>query len=184
MSDPAAARSLPPPWDVFLAAVDRQLSQPIELHCSGGFVITFCYGLPRPTGDVDYVSIIPYDEQARLQAIAGPDSKLAKKYKVYLQYVGWASLPEDYVQRLVEMFPGRFERLRLLALDPYDLALSKLDRNSPKDREDVAFLARTVPLDPAVLRERYESELRPYLAREKWHDQTLELWLESCFRKV
>jgi hypothetical protein len=30
---------------------------------------------------------------------------------------------------------------------PYDLALSKLERNSQKDRDDVRFLARSVPLD-------------------------------------
>lgn len=183
MPESPGARLLPSPWDDFLVEVDRQLSQPIELHCLGGFVLTVCYGLPRPTNDVNYVSVAPNHAQALLEAIGGRDSKLAKKHRVYLQYVGWVSLPEDYAERLVEMFAGRFERLRLLALEPYDLALSKLERNSPKDREDVQYLARTVPLDPALLRARYESELRPYLAREKWHDQTLQLWLESCFAK-
>ena len=45
------------------------------------------------------------------------------------------------------MFPGAYRNLHLMALDPYDLALSKLERNSQKDRDDVRFLARRVPED-------------------------------------
>jgi hypothetical protein len=71
---------------------------------------------------------------------------------VYLQVVGVVMLPEDYESRLVEMFPGAFKHLRLLALDPYDLALSKIERNSQRDRDDVKHLARVVPFDLEVLR--------------------------------
>jgi len=58
--------------------------------------------------------------------------------------------------------------------------LSKLVRNSPVDREDVAYLAKTVPLSPGVLRTRYQRELRPIIIgdREK-HDRTLDMWIES-----
>lgn len=101
---------------------------------------------------------------------------------MYLQHVTVTSYPDSYDSRLLEMFPGQFERLRIFALDPYDLALTKLDRNTPKDRDDVEYLAKHVPLDPKVLRERYEKELRPYLTRQEWHDQTLQFWLESYFK--
>jgi hypothetical protein len=67
-------------------------------------------------------------------------------------------------------------------LEAHDLALSKLARNSPIDREDVARLARAAPLDQAVLRERYETELRPIIIGDQnRHDQTLALWLEAYF---
>jgi hypothetical protein len=94
-----------------------------------------------------------------------------------------ATMPEDYELRLKEMFPGRrFKKLKILATDPYDLVLSKLERNSPKDQGDVEYLAKTVPLDPKILRDRYEKELRPNLmARESWHDGTLEMWIGSYF---
>jgi hypothetical protein len=40
------------------------------------------------------------------------------------------------------MFPdATWTHLRLFALDPVDLALSKLERNSDRDREDVVGLA-------------------------------------------
>jgi len=51
------------------------------------------------------------------------------KHKIYLDYVGVAKVPEDYEDRLTEMFPGAYRHLRICALDPYDLALSKLERN-------------------------------------------------------
>jgi len=35
------------------------LPEPLDLHCIGGFVICFFYGLPRPTGDIDYYSAVP-----------------------------------------------------------------------------------------------------------------------------
>ncbi len=60
--NPSSVQELPPPWADFLREVDRLISKPIELHCLGGFVITACYGLPRPTADLDYLSIRPPDE--------------------------------------------------------------------------------------------------------------------------
>jgi len=30
------------------------LKEPLQLHCIGGFVICYFYGLPRVTGDIDY----------------------------------------------------------------------------------------------------------------------------------
>ena len=77
---------------------------------------------------------------------------LHKKYKVYLDRVGVAKVPENYEDRLTEIFPKVFKHLRLLALDPYDLALSKLERNIQRDRDDVKHLAKTVPLDLEVLK--------------------------------
>jgi hypothetical protein len=177
-----AEQELPPPWGEFLEEVDKALLEPVELHCIGGFVISLLYGLPRPTGDVDYISAIPRYRIEELERLAGRGSKIAAKYKVHLQHVAVAVMPEDYESRLKEMFPGRFKRLKILAPDPYDLALSKLERNSPKDQGDVEYLAKTVPLDPKALEERYLQELRPnLLSRHSWHDGTLKMWISSYF---
>jgi hypothetical protein len=92
--------------------------------------------------------------------------------------VAVAAIPESYEDRLAEMFPDAYRYLHLMALDPYDLALSKLERNSQKDRDDVRFLARTVPFDLDILQERYSTELRWQLGVSKREDLTLKLWLE------
>ena len=68
--------------------------------------------------------------------------------------------------------------MRLLGAEAYHLALSKLERNLGRDREDVKHLGRTVPLDADVLEQRYRQELRPYLVNTERHDLTIKLWLE------
>lgn len=180
--DPRTTQSLPSPWAKFLDEVDKLLSAPVQLHCLGGFVLTVLYGTPRPTGDIDYILAVPTEQIEALQEIAGAGSRLSKRYKVHVQYVGVHEVPEDYEERLQEIFPSRFRHLQLLALEAHDIALSKLTRNTSVDREDVKFLAKTVPLDENVLKERYERELRPNLSNQERHDLTLRLWLEDYFQ--
>jgi hypothetical protein len=178
---PDPAHVLPPRWISFLKEVDGLLDNSVELHCLGGFVLTARYGLPRPTGDIDYIAAIPSHTVTDLEEIAGRGSALNKKHGLSFQYVTVADVPENYADRLTELFPGRFSRLRLLALDVHDLVLAKVVRNSPVDLEDAKFLAKAGKLDETVLKERFEKELRPNLANEKRHDLTLKLWLEACF---
>jgi hypothetical protein len=171
-----AGDSLPSPWKEFLSELDSKLPEPLDLHCIGGFVICSFYGLPRPTGDIDYYSALPAN--LNLIEMAGEDSALAKKYKIQLHHVTVTNLPEDYAARLTEMFPRMFKNLRLFAPDTYDFILSKLERNSAKDRDDADYIFKAKKLRSQILRERYGKELRPYLVEENWHDDTLELWIE------
>jgi hypothetical protein len=167
---------IPKPWDAFLKDLDRSLEDPVELHCLGGFVLTMLYGLKRPTADVDVLAVRP---RMDLNPLAGIGSPLHKKHRVYFQLVTvLEAYPEDYEERLTEMFPGAFRNLRLFALDPYDLALTKLRRNSQRDREDVLHLAKAAPLDIETLRARYR-EMRPLLANPEREDLTLRLWIEA-----
>ena len=172
----------PSPWEEFLGELDALLDEPIALHCIGGFAVVVGYGLPRATNDLDYRSLVPYNRINDLQRMAGPGSPLARKYKVHVQYTAVESMPENYEERLIELFPGHFKNLRLFVPDPYDLVLSKLGRNIERDRQDVEFLAKTLHLDAAILRQRYGKELRPILiGPPSWHDSTLEFWLEAYF---
>jgi len=103
---------------------------------------------------------------------------LHRKHGIYLDRVAVAAIPENYEDRLIEMFPGAYQHLRMMALDPYDIALSKLERNSQKDRDDVRFLSRSIPFDLATLQQRYETELRWQLGRPDREDLTMKLWME------
>ncbi len=175
---------LPTPWAEFLEGLNALLHEQVQLHCIGGFVASYFYGLPRTTGDIDYNSVLSVYSVNDLQEMAGPESALARKYKVHLHYVAVNSIPEDYEARLVEMLPNRFNHLHLYMPDPYDFILSKLDRNSSKDRDDVEWVAKALHLKPQLLRKRYEKELRPYLANEGRHDLTLKLWIDACFQPI
>jgi hypothetical protein len=169
----------PEPWRSFFADVDARLAEDVRLHCCGGFVVTQLYGVARTTSDVDFLGVVPYVVSS-LTDIAGQGSALHRKHKVYLDAVTVATPPEDYADRLVPMFPGAWRRLSLFALEAHDLALSKLERNIERDRDDVQQLARAGKLNPEILKERYYGELRPnLLAHEAQLDLTLRLWLES-----
>jgi hypothetical protein len=172
-------RHLPAPWDGFLREIDSELDREIEIHCIGGFVLKVLFDLPRPTADIDYIAAAPAAGSARLLAVAGQGSRLAKKYGLYMQFVAVSDLPDDYAERLVDIAPGSLSKLRLRALAAEDLLLAKLTRNSPKDIHDVLFLAERSRVDPQVFRDRYREHLRPYLANAERHDLTLDLWVDE-----
>lgn len=170
---------VPEPWHSFLTALDGCVPEETQMHCLGGFVVTQLYGFERRTADLDVLSIAPFDHIHQLLEQAGKRSQLHKKYGVYLDYVTVASCPYNYDERLTEMFPGTYKRLRLFALDPYDLVLTKLGRNIVRDREDVKYLARAQKLDLELLKSRYLAELRPnVIGRPAEYDLTLQLWIE------
>src|SRR5688572_31893473 len=112
------SKSIPEPWQSFLVGIDTKLNENVELYCLGGFVVTVLYALTRPTADVDVIAITPRSEIEWLLSLAGQGSELHRKHKVYLQLIGVATTPEGYEERLAEISPGTFKRLRLLALDP------------------------------------------------------------------
>jgi hypothetical protein len=171
-------RELVEPWRSFLADLDALVDHEVQLHCCGGFVVTAMYGLARTTADVDVLSVLPHDDLRGLVAVAGRGSKLHQTHGVYLDVVTVATAPDSYEDRLQEMYPGVFRRLRLFALDAHDLVLAKLTRNADRDRGDVEYLATAVPLDVAVLRQRYYNEMRSYLGVPERDDLTLNLWIE------
>ncbi len=66
-------------WPAFFSELDSALTDEVCLHCLGGFVIQQCYGLPRPTSDVDIVSFTPNDQRSVLLHLGGEGSSLHRK---------------------------------------------------------------------------------------------------------
>ena len=177
-------RSSPPePWSSFLKAVDSQMEEPVSLHCLGGFAMAMAYGVSRPTADIDILAVGLRANLARLEELAGRGSKLEAEFKVYIQPVTIVTYPEDYATRLKRMWPKfGLRNLKLYAMEPHDLALTKIERNSDVDRQDILDLAAAGLINPKTLRERYVKEFRPNLVSgEKKHDLTLDLWTEMCW---
>lgn len=87
-------------------------------------------------------------------------------------------LPENYCERLVDL-NLRLQNHSLKVLEGYDLVLSKLTRNSPKNREDVKYLAAKLKLSFAVLSERFANEMKPWAANVDRHELSLtKVWRE------
>jgi hypothetical protein len=169
---------LPKPWPDFLKEIDNALSQQVSLTCVGGFVLAAMYDIPRPTGDIDYIAVMPQDAIHEIEAVGGRGSALAKKYGLALQAVGGISdSPEDYPSRLKELCI-HLQNLRLWVLEPYDLLLTKLTRNSGKDREDAKYLIKREKLEFETFYARWESEMAPWVANRERHELTAQLWKE------
>ena len=120
------------PWLSFLTNLDAHLTEPADFHCIGGFVVSQYYGMARQTVDLDVLTVIPWDSAEEVLEFAGKGSVLQKKHGIYVDYVRVANYPADYEDRLVRAFPI-WPNVRLWALEPHDLALTKLERSSDGD---------------------------------------------------
>jgi hypothetical protein len=171
--------ALPEPWSSFFRELDRIASERVDFHCIGGFVVTRYYGFARETADVDVLSIVPNAQREAFLQAGAAGSPLHRKLKVYLDYVTVIhAYPEDYDQRLIEIFPGQLQNIRIFAPEAHDLALMKLGRNIERDREDVKYLARRGYLTGEELENRYRLEMRPYIGVPDSSDRVLKFWLD------
>jgi uncharacterized nucleotidyltransferase DUF6036 len=161
------------PWDEFLSAIDEQLTAPARIICIGGFVVTKIHGFSRSTGDLDHIES-PRELTAELHAIAGQGSPLHRKYHLYVDSVGVVTMPINFDERLIEV-RLELKKISILVPDIYDLILSKLERNSPKDYADVQFLAEKYKLSFATLRKRFDEEL-DFMPNRERHVGTLDFW--------
>jgi hypothetical protein len=170
------ALKLDSPWNEFLNEIDELQTAPTQIICIGGFVVTKIHGFSRNTGDLDYIES-PSELAAQLDAIAGKGSPLHKKYNLYVDYVGaLVTMPINFDERLMEV-SFQFKNLKIFIPDVYDLILSKMERNSPKDYEDVHFLAEKYSLGFAILRKRFDEEL-DFIPNRERHISTLNFWRE------
>lgn len=166
-------------WHAFLSEIDELLTADTEVICIGGFVMTEVHGSSRATGDLDHIESRGQTIE-ELHKIAGEGSRLHKKHRLYVQYVGVVTMPYEYESRLIRLeLP--FKRLGIYIPEVYDLVLSKLDRNSPKDQADVEFLARKYQLSFKTLRDRFDVEL-DYMPRREYHLTTLENFWKDWFQ--
>jgi hypothetical protein len=170
------------PWFSFLAELDSQMDGPADLHCIGGFVVSQVYGFARETADLDALSVVPPRAAEQVVRLAGKESALRRKHRVYVDHVGVANFPADYESRLVRVFPV-WERVRLWSLEPHDLALTKLGRSNERDIRDVIFLAQAELIHRDTLVARFEEELEPYIIGRTptWHRNALKMWIDSCW---
>ncbi len=173
----ANSPTLDSPWHEFLTEINDRITAPVQLVCIGGFVVTKIYGFSRGTGDLDQVLATPRLLGDELKILAGNGSDLHRKYRLYVDNVAIVTMPLNYEDRILEA-PYQYPKIKLLIPEIYDLVLSKLERNSPKDQADVEYLAKQNNLSFTELRKRFDEEL-DFIAHRERHQTTLNaLWRE------
>jgi len=93
---------IPEPWQSFLKEIDEFVDCETQLHCFGGFVVTVVYGRERETSDLDVLTLVR--RPPGLFDKAGIGSEMYRRHGIYLDPVGVATLPENYEERLNEIF--------------------------------------------------------------------------------
>jgi hypothetical protein len=100
---------VPEPWNSFLSELHREATEETRLDCMGGFVVTLLYGLSRATSDLDVLLIAPREQRAPLLELGVRGGVLHRKYKIYLDYVTVARVPEDYERPAHRNVPRRLQ---------------------------------------------------------------------------
>jgi hypothetical protein len=109
-------KTIPEPWLSFLQELDSAVDGEVRLHCKGGFVITMVYGFSRPTADLDVLEIAPKDAARQMLELGMQGHAFHRKYKLYLDQVGVAHVPENYEDRLKKYSLRRLEIFASLLL--------------------------------------------------------------------
>lgn len=141
-----------------LIEVGDRYPQPATLTLLGGSALRLL-GSPRPTLDIDYVG---HDLQKNdLQRLI---DQVAQELQIEVEAVpidGFVPLPDDAATRQLQI--GNFGLLDAYILDPYSMALSKIDRGFDSDLADVVFLLR----DGLIELQRLEIVIADALKRAK-----------------
>ncbi len=119
----------------FLTELGACYPLPDALVLLGGSALCLL-GSNRPTLDIDYVG-----DDLHKNALQRTIDQIAHELRIQVDAVPidqFVPMPMGADQR--RLFIGRFGRLEVFALDPYTIALSKLDRGFDTDIEDIVFL--------------------------------------------
>ncbi len=149
-----------------MTEVDSLLPEPADLHCIGGFVVSQLYGFSRETADVDILTTAPFPSRCAVPRGGGQKAR---------RYVGVANYPDGYEARLIRAFPV-WENIRLWALEPHDLALTKIERGIERDIRDVMYLAQAGLIQRDTLVARFRDEMESYLVGPRG----IGLFLSAC----
>jgi hypothetical protein len=152
----------------FLSDLGDRLAAQAKVLLLGGSALALL-GSPRPTLDIDYLGDDLYKTDFQLTL-----ERLAAQHRLDVEAVPldrFIPLPEGASQR--HIFYQRFGQLDVYILDPYAIALGKIDRGFDTDIDDVVFLVRQnlVDLDrlqamlDAALERALEFDLNPTQAR-------------------
>ena len=83
------------------------------------------------------------------------------KYHVFVDRLAVVNYPDDYGSRLIRLYPV-WDRVRLWALEPHDLAPTKLERSLPHDIRDLIGLADAGLIDRNTTVARFEGNVAPH----------------------
>lgn len=166
------------PIDAFLIDLDRAWDGPpgpkICLRIIGSTALMMQTSYARGTKDRDVLEadVLRGEVGTRLKALAGPDSRLHVKHRVYLDIVG-RGIP--FLPRVPEFLPvpgldAQLAHFHIETLSVLDTVVSKLKRFNANDIDDIEAMVRLDLVDPERLIERFRSAVDGFLGDARADD--------------
>lgn len=159
----------------FLREVDKQLSRSITLVAVGGTAMTLLHVKPS-TVDVDLTlpgKDFPEFQKALKNTPHGFSVDCWKDGAVFSQ-----TLPDDYLRRSANIKMTR--HIRLKALHPVDIVVTKIGRLDERDKQDIEACIRKFKLSKAQVARRAKSV--NYVGRDKNYEINLKHVLDNFFK--
>ena len=126
----------------FLQHLAERYTEPVNLYLIGGGALCLL-GNSRRTLDIDYVG-----DDLHLTPFQHIIEQVAREMKLEVEPVPLATfipLPDGAEER--SLLLGSFGSISVRIFDPYSIALSKLDRGTKTDLQDIVFLVRQKLID-------------------------------------
>lgn len=141
----------------FIRAVDRHLTEEVEILVIGGTAAVLGYNAGVHTADVDVFEL--------RRGSAGDLGQAAERARqetglaVSVGAAAVASLPDEFESRIRSVRGLQLKKLSILIPDKYDIALSKTVRGYPHDLDAIEGIHTHHRLSAKTLVARFEAEL-------------------------
>jgi len=162
----------------FLEAVDKELKRPVTLVAVGGTAMTLL-GLKTSTIDIDFD--LPTDDYNEFKKTA---NSIPHGYRLDLYHGGMVftqQLPDDYVEKSITI-KTKLKNIRLRALHPVDIVVTKAGRLSDRDMQDIEACIKKYKLTAGQIEERGKAV--QYAGRDESYADSLRKVIKTFFGKT
>jgi len=159
----------------FLEEADKELDRGVTLIAVGGTAMTLLDVKPS-TIDVDFT--VPSDDYDDFQNAL---KKIPHGFKIDCWKDGMVfsqMLPSDYVKKSLDI--RKLNHIRLKALNPVDIVVTKIGRLDERDRQDIQACIKKFKLTKSQVAKRAQQV--QYVGRDENYEINLRHVLENCFR--
>ena len=143
----------------FLQSLGTRFTKPGRLYLVGGTTMVY-EGLRQQTLDITIsFEVDDQDRSAFVEAVRDLREQLSLRVEE-VSPAEFIPLPKGYRER--SPFIGRYGQLEVFNFDVYSTALSKIERGSESDFDDVLLLLQSGRIELAVLAEYFEEVMVHY----------------------
>lgn len=140
----------------YLEEIDKNIEREVTLIAVGGTAMTMLE-LKETTKDVDFCTLTR--KERSIVKAAGEKVKGEIRMDLFSEgYIFSVQLPDDYA-KMAKQSGFRFKKLTLKILHPVDIIVSKTDRLSERDVEDIKALIKGKRVDKKKLEQRYREAI-------------------------